>query len=148
MAITVQEILAAKGGVLHTVKSSTTVYDALKMMEQYNISAVLIVDGGALTGIFTERDYARKVALRGISSKDTWVGDLMTHKILTVCPSHTVDEVMAMMTHNHIRHLPVMDKGQLVGLISIGDVVKSIMDLQKETISQLSGYISGNLSTA
>jgi CBS domain-containing protein len=130
MAITVQEILAAKGGVLHTVKSSTTVYDALKMMEQYNISAVLIVDGGALTGIFTERDYARKVALRGISSKDTWVGDLMTHKILTVCPSHTVDE------------------GQLVGLISIGDVVKSIMDLQKETISQLSGYISGNLTTA
>ena len=147
MATTVQQILNNKGGTCHGVAPDTTVLEALKLMAERNISAVLVTEGPRLVGIFTERDYARKVVLRGLASKDTKVGDLMTQNVLTVSPSQTVEEVMGIMTNNHIRHLPVVDHGVLAGIISIGDAVKSVMEQQQATIDQLSGYIAGSMST-
>lgn len=147
MATTVQQILQDKGGSTYSVGPTTTVLDALKLMAERNVSAVLVTEGERLVGIFTERDYARKVVLKGLASKDTKVGDLMTQNILTVSPSHTIDDCMAIMTKNHIRHLPVVDHGRLSGIISIGDAVKSVIQQQQATIDQLSSYIAGGLST-
>ena len=147
MATTVQQILQKKGGTCHNVTPDTTVLDALKLMAERNISAVLVNEGARLVGIFTERDYARKVVLRGLASKDTRVGDLMTQNILTVSPSHTIDDCMAIMTKNHIRHLPVVAQGKLAGIVSIGDAVKSVMEQQQATIDQLSSYIAGGMTT-
>lgn len=147
MAATVQQIIHKKGDTTYSVTPDTTVLQALKLMAERNVSAVLVTEGERLVGIFTERDYARKVVLKGLASKDTKVGDLMTQNVLTISPSHTVDDCMAIMTNNHIRHLPVVDKGQLKGIVSIGDAVKSVMEQQQATIEQLSGYIAGGLST-
>ena len=107
-------------------------------------------DSSSTTGaviVTTERDYARKVVLRGLASKDTRVGDLMTQNILTISPSHSVDDCMNIMTNNHVRHLPVVSGGAIAGIISIGDAVKSVMEQQQATIDQLSGYIAGGMST-
>lgn len=147
MAATVQQIIQKKGDTTYSVAPDTTVLQALKLMAERNVSAVLVTEGERLVGIFTERDYARKVVLKGLASKDTKVGDLMTQNVLTISPTHTVDDCMAIMTNNHIRHLPVVDKGQLTGIVSIGDAVKSVMEQQQATIEQLSGYIAGGLST-
>ncbi len=147
MAATVQQILQTKGNASYAVTPDTTVLQALQLMAERNISAVLVMEGERLAGIFTERDYARKVVLKGLASKDTRVGDLMTANVLTVSPSHTIDDCMGIMTKNHVRHLPVVDHGKLVGLISIGDAVKSVMEQQQATIDQLSGYIAGGMST-
>ncbi|MDD3355099.1 CBS domain-containing protein [Zoogloea sp.] len=147
MAATVQQILHNKGTTTHSVPPEITVLEALRLMAECNVSAVLVTEGARLVGIFTERDYARKVILKGLTSKDTKVGELMTQNILTVSPNHTVEDCMAIMTHNHVRHLPVVDKGQLAGIVSIGDAVKAVMEQQKATIEQLSGYISGGMST-
>jgi CBS domain-containing protein len=147
MAATVQQIIQKKGDTTYSVAPDTTVLQALKLMAERNVSAVLVTEGERLVGIFTERDYARKVVLKGLASKDTKVGDLMTQNVLTISPTHTVDDCMAIMTNNHIRHLPVVDKGRLTGIVSIGDAVKSVMEQQQATIEQLSGYIAGGLST-
>lgn len=147
MAATVKNILEGKGNASYAVTPETTVLQALQLMSERNISAVLVMEGSRLAGIFTERDYARKVVLRGLASKDTKVGDLMTSNVLTVSPSHTVDGCMNIMTNNHVRHLPVVEGGQVVGIISIGDAVKSVMEQQQATIDQLSGYIAGGMST-
>ncbi len=147
MAATVQQIIQKKGDTTYSVAPDTTVLQALKLMAERNVSAVLVTEGERLVGIFTERDYARKVVLKGLASKDTKVGDLMTQNVLTISPSHTVDDCMAIMTNNHIRHLPVVDKGRLTGIVSIGAAVKSVMEQQQATIEQLSGYIAGGLST-
>ena len=147
MAATVQQIIQKKGDTTYSVAPDTTVLQALKLMAERNVSAVLVTEGERLVGIFTERDYARKVVLKGLASKDTKVGDLMTQNVLTISPSHTVDDCMAIMTNNHIRHLPVVDKGRLTGIVSIGDAVKSVMEQQQATIEQLSSYIAGGLST-
>ena len=147
MAATVQQILQNKGGSTYSVTPATTVLEALKLMAERNVSAVLVTEGERLVGIFTERDYARKVVLKGLASKDTLVGDLMTQNVLTVAPSHTIDDCMAIMTNNHIRHLPVVAQGKLAGIVSIGDAVKSVMEQQQATIDQLSGYIAGGMST-
>ncbi|KAB2968765.1 CBS domain-containing protein [Zoogloea sp.] len=147
MAATVQQIIQRKGDTTYSVAPDTTVLQALKLMAERNVSAVLVTEGERLVGIFTERDYARKVVLKGLASKDTKVGDLMTQNVLTISPAHTVDDCMAIMTNNHIRHLPVVDKGRLTGIVSIGDAVKSVMEQQQATIEQLSGYIAGGLST-
>ena len=135
MAATVQQIIQKKGDTTYSVAPDTTVLQALKLMAERNVSAVLVTEGERLVGIFTERDYARKVVLKGLASKDTKVGDLMTQNVLTISPSHTIDDCMAIMTNNHIRHLPVVD------------AVKSVMEQQQATIEQLSGYIAGGLST-
>ncbi len=147
MAATVQQILQNKGGSTYAVAPETTVLQALQLMADKNVSAVLVMEGQRLVGIFTERDYARKVVLRGLASKDTKVGDLMTQNVLTVSPAHSVDDCMNIMTNNHVRHLPVVSGGAITGIISIGDAVKSVMEQQQATIDQLSGYIAGGMST-
>ena len=125
-----------------------SVLDALRLMAEKGIGALLVTqDDDRIVGIFTERDYARKVVLRGLASKDTKVGDLMTQNVLTVSPAHSVDDCMNIMTNNHVRHLPVVSGGAIAGIISIGDAVKSVMEQQQATIDQLSGYIAGGMST-
>jgi len=147
MAATVQQILEKKGNASYAVTPDTTVLEALRIMAERNVSAVLVMERERLTGIFTERDYARKVVLKGLASKDTKVGDLMTPNVLTVSPSHTIDDCMCIITNNHVRHLPVVEQGKVIGIISIGDAVKSVMEQQQATINHLSGYIAGDLST-
>jgi CBS domain-containing protein len=121
------------------------VYDALKLFADKNIGAVLVIDDTKLSGIFTERDYARKVILKAKSSKDTTVGELMSREVFYVSPSDTVDDCMAIMTDKHVRHVPVLENGRVVGLISIGDVVKQTISAQEFTIQQLKKYISGDM---
>ncbi len=138
----VRDILSSKGNNVYFVEPSMMVYHAVERMCEKNIGALLIVDNGRLVGIFTERDYARKLILKGKSSKTTQISELMTQNPITVTPEHTVDECMALMTGKFIRHLPVMENGELVGLISIGDVVKLTIEEQKDIIEYLENYIS------
>jgi CBS domain-containing protein len=124
------------------VGPATTVFEALQRMAERNVGAVLVMNDGRLVGIFTERDYARKVVLRGLNSKHTPVGDLMTGKLITVDQAWTADQCMAVMTEHHIRHLPVVEGGQVLGVVSIGDAVKAVVDEQHFVIGQLTNYIS------
>jgi CBS domain-containing protein len=139
---TVQEILNTKPVQVFNVAASTSVLDALKLMTEKNISAVLIMDKEHLSGIFTERDYARKVVLHGKSSKDTPISEVMTPTPITVGPTDSIDLCMQIMTDRHIRHLPVSEGMIITGMVSIGDVVKFIIADQKQTISQLESYIN------
>ena len=141
--MTLRQLLQSKEGKVWSVTSTETVFESLKLMAEKNIGAVLVIDGGSLVGIMSERDYARKVVLQGRSSKDTLVKDIMTQKVIYVRPDETIEECMALMTEKHIRHLPVIDKGTLLGLISIGDVVRALISEQKFIIEQLENYISG-----
>ena len=125
-----------------SVAPSTTVFEALQRMADHNIGALLVMNGDRLAGIFSERDYARKVALRGLTSKDTTVGELMTGKVITVGPAWTADQCMALMTEHHIRHLPVVEGDRVLGVISIGDAVKAVVDEQHFMIGQLTDYIT------
>ena len=140
---TVNEILAKKGNDIWSVAPTDTVFDSLKLMADKQIGALLVMDGEKLAGIVTERDYARKVILEGKSSKDTTVSDVMTRKVLCVTPERTVDECMALMTDKRARHLPVLDHKQVVGVVSIGDLVKALISEQQVLIDQLQHYISG-----
>lgn len=147
MSTSVKEILSGKSAEILSVTPETSVYEALDLMARTDISAVLVLEGERLVGIFTERDYARKVALRGRNSKDTRIRDVMTQNLLTVSPTQDVDDVMAIMTENRFRHLPVVERGQLIGIVTIGDAVKAVMEEQRQTIAQLSSYISGEIAT-
>ena len=140
---TVNEILQAKSGKLLSISPDASVLDALKLMAEREVGALVVLDGDQLAGIFSERDYARKVILFGKSSKDTAVSEIMTRKVVCVCPDQSVEECMALMTEYRLRHLPVMDGGQLIGLISIGDLVKATISEQQFIIEQLEHYISG-----
>ncbi|HLL94806.1 MAG TPA: CBS domain-containing protein [Spirosoma sp.] len=141
----ISQILQGKAiNALYTVTSSETVLDALKLMAEKNIGAVLVVDNGQLTGIFSERDYARKVILKDRSSGDTRISDVMTSVVITIEPQQSIEECMFIMSDNHIRHLPVMDNGVLMGIISISDVVTAIIRDQKTRIDSLESYISGS----
>ena len=145
---TVRQLLDGKSPEVHAVAPDAAVIDAIRLMAEKGIGALLVTqDDDRIVGIFTERDYARKVVLRGLASKDTKVGDLMTQNVLTVSPAHSVDDCMNIMTNNHVRHLPVVSGGAIAGIISIGDAVKSVMEQQQATIDQLSGYIAGGMST-
>ncbi|GAA5167914.1 CBS domain-containing protein [Viridibacterium curvum] len=146
MSTTVKEILAGKSAEILGVTPATTVFEALELMAKADISAVLVLESERLVGIFTERDYARKVALRGKSSRDLKIGDVMTQNLLTISPSQNVDDIMSIMTENRFRHLPVVERGKLVGIVTIGDAVKAVMEEQRKTIEQLSSYISGEMS--
>lgn len=147
MTTSVRRILEQKGSRIYSVTSGVSVFDALAIMAERDIGGLLVIDDGHLTGIFTERDYARKVVLKGLVSRNVTVGELMTPNVCTVTPSHTVEEVMNIMTENRFRHLPVVDHGQLAGIVTIGDVVKSIVSQQQVTIQHLSSYIAGDLTT-
>jgi CBS domain-containing protein len=138
----VKQILASKPSNVFSVSPSATVFEALEEMMNKNISALVVMDGTQLKGIFTERDYARKIALQGKSSKDTSVSEIMTSDLITISPDDTIDYCMGLMTERHIRHLPVMENNQICGMVSIGDVVKSIIEVQKSTIQQLESYIN------
>ena len=129
---------------VHTVTPSTLVFDAVKLMAEKNIGALLVLEDRKIVGIITERDYARKIVLIGRSSKETPVRDIMTSPVMYVRPNQTNEECMALMTDNRVRHLPVMDSHKLLGLISIGDLVKDIISEQKFIIQQLEKYIAGD----
>lgn len=147
MATTVREMLESKKeSQIHSVTRNTSVFEALELMAQKDISAVLVVEGENLVGIFTERDYARKVILRGLSSRESLIGELMTANLQTISPTQTIEDVMSLMTAYHFRHLPVVERGKLVGIITIGDAVRSVIEQQQQTIRQLSGYISGDMA--
>jgi CBS domain-containing protein len=137
----VTQILKNKSPEVYSVNRRTSVLDALTVMMNKNISALLIIEEGALYGIFSERDYARKIILQGKSSKDTLISEIMTSNLITVTQSDSIDHCMQLMTDKHIRHLPVVENGEVLGLISIGDIVKNIIQEQKQTIEQLQTYI-------
>lgn len=140
----VADILKSKAdSTVHAVRPDDSVFDALQRMADKGIGALLVIDGEAIVGIVTERDYARKIALKGRTSALTLVRDVMTTSVLFVKPEQTSEDCMALMTNNRVRHLPVVDDGKLLGLISIGDLVKEIISEQKFTIEQLEHYITG-----
>jgi CBS domain-containing protein len=143
MKATVEEILQQKGRDVWTISPKATVMEALKLMAEKKIGALVVVHDDQVVGIISERDYARKIVLRGKSSVNTPVKEIMTDKVYYVGPKTTTQECMVLVTQQSIRHLPVVENGKLVGLISIGDVVKSIIDEQETTITQLSNYITG-----
>lgn len=139
---TVKHILQGKSPVVHAVSQNTSVLDALQMMMEKNISALLIIENEKLIGIFTERDYARKIILHGKSSKDTPIHLVMTHDPRTITTEEKIESCMELMTNNHFRHLPVVENDVVIGIISIGDLVKYIIEDQKQTIDQLQSYIT------
>jgi CBS domain-containing protein len=129
---------------VHAIGPNETVYEAVKRMAEQGIGALLVMEGETIVGIVTERDYARKIVLAGRSSKDTPVSVIMTTRVLCVGPQQTTEECMAIMTESRVRHLPVLDNGKLIGLVSIGDLVKDIISEQQFIIEQLEHYISGS----
>ena len=141
---TVKEILAAKGSDTHTTTPESSVYDALVLMAQKDIGALVVVEDGQVVGILSERDYARKVILRGESSRELQVRKIMTRKVVCVSEAMGTEECTALMTGQRIRHLPVLANEQLVGVISIGDIVKATMAEQEFLIEQLEDYIRGS----
>jgi len=147
MSMSVKQVLETKGTKVFCVGPNATVLEALTAMAKHDIGAVLVTEGDRLVGIFTERDYARKVVLRGLSSKEAMISELMTPNVCTITPSHTMDQVMNIMTDNRFRHLPVVDHGKIAGIITIGDVVKAVIAMQEATIQQLSNYIAGDMTT-
>lgn len=140
---TVRDILRAKGNQIWRVSPDTTVFYALELMAEKNVGALVVLDGESLAGIFSERDYARKIILKGKASKETSVEEIMSAEVTTVDPGQSVDECMALMTDKRIRHLPVVEGEKLVGLISIGDVVKAVISEREFIIKQLESYITG-----
>ena len=140
---TVGQILNTKGYDVWTIDQNATVYDALKLMAEKNVGALVALKDQSWVGIFSERDYARKIILEGKHSQDTLVKEVMSENPICCSPEMTIEECMTLMTERHIRHLPVADGNRHVGLISIGDVVKAIMVEQQGTISDLSSYITG-----
>lgn len=139
-------LLEHKGREVWTIAPDVTVFEAIKTMSEKNVGALPVVDGTKLVGMISERDYMSKVVLKGKSSKETPVRDIMTCEVVTVGPDHNVSKCMEIVTENHIRHLPVMDGDELLGIVSIGDLVRWIIATQKMTIEQLEAYISGGYS--
>ncbi len=141
--VTVGKLLEKKSSNIWSISSKETAFKALEIMAEKNIGALLVIDEGKLKGIFTERDYARKVILKGKSSKDTTVGELMTTDMCCISPDKKIEECMALMIEMDIRHLPIFDQDKLVGILSIRDVVNALITEQKVTISELENYICG-----
>lgn len=141
---TVRDLLRNKGFEVYSVEPDATVYDALKLMADKNVGAVLVLDSGNLVGILSERDYARKVVLQGRTPVDTPAREIMTDRVICVRPQETVEECMALMTEKKVRHLPVLEENELIGVISIGDVVKSTIAQKEFIIEQLEHYITGS----
>jgi CBS domain-containing protein len=138
---TIASILAAKGHRVRTVPADAPVYNALASMAENGVAAVLVTSGGSLVGIISAKDYGRKVVLQGLSARDTCVGDIMTTSLVTASPEWTVADGLEVMTRHHIRHLPVLEDGRVVGVISMGDLVRSLISEQAFAIDQLHQYI-------
>ena len=136
------DILKIKGNVIHSTSGETSVYYALKNMAENNVGALMVIEQEKLIGIFSERDYARKIILQGKASQNTFVKEIMTTSVITIISDDTVETCMELMTKNKVRHLPVVDKEKIVGIISIGDVVKAIIQSQQQTIEHLQNYIA------
>jgi CBS domain-containing protein len=140
---TVRSVLQSKSSDIWSTAPDTLVYDALKIMAEKNVGALLVMEGNQLKGIFSERDYARKVVLKGESSHTIAIRNVMTSGVISVTPDQSIEDCMALMTGKHIRHLPVLENSKLVGMISIGDIVKAIISQHEDTIKQLENYITG-----
>lgn len=140
---TIRKILEKKGGQIWSVTTKSTVYDALSLMAEKSIGAVLVIDDNTLKGVMSERDYARKIILEGKSSKDVLVGEIMSPRVIYVDIDTNIEECMALMIKKRIRHLPVYENNNLVGIISIGDVVKALIDKKEVVINELENYITG-----
>lgn len=142
MIKTIREILDNKGHQIWSVSPDTKIFEALQLMAEKNIGALVVLNGDKLVGIISERDYARKVALKGKTSKETPVRDIMTPKVLYVTPEKTAEDCMALMIEKRIRHLPVYEQDKLIGVVSIGDVVKAVIEEKKIAIEHLENYIT------
>jgi CBS domain-containing protein len=140
---TAEDILRHKGRTVWSVRPTDTVLEALGVLAEHDVGAVLVLDEGKLVGVFSERDYARKVVLAGRSSKEAQVRDVMTSHVVCVTPSQSIDACMALMTSKRVRHLPIVDHKRVVGIVSIGDLVKATIDDQQSTIVELQRYIAG-----
>ena len=138
---TLKQLLEAKGREVYAIEPGARVFDALKLMADKGVGALIVTEGGRISGVISERDYARKVILLGKSSHELQVRDIMTSKVITVHPGQSVEECMALMTEKRIRHLPVTEGERLVGVLSIGDLVKEVIAAQRQTIEQLESYI-------
>ena len=141
---TIAQLLNAKGDQIWSVEPKATIFEALEIMSEKEIGALLVMEDGKLTGIFSERDYARKVILKGKSSKETPVGELMTKKVFYIDSQKTINDCMVMMTAKRIRHVPVIEDNQVMGIVTIGDVVNQIISEQEVTINHLENYITGS----
>ena len=140
---TISGVLHSKGATVWTISPTATVFEAIRLLAQRNIGALPVVDGDKLIGIFSERDYTRKVALEGKTSRDTRVKEIVSCDVITISPESTVEEAMRLMTENHIRHLPVVEDNKLVGFISIGDMVNWTISAQNAAIDQMESYLMG-----
>lgn len=141
---TVYDILHNKSGEILTTRLDSPVYDAIRVMGEKNVGALVAVENDEVIGILSERDYSRKVVLQGRTSRDTKVGEIISRPAITVSSKDGIEKCMQLMSHNRIRHLPVVDDGRLAGVISMGDLVNWVMHTQRHTIAQLQGYISGD----
>jgi CBS domain-containing protein len=139
----VSEILETKGAMVLSVGINESVFDAISLMAEVNIGAVLVQDGDTISGIFTERDYLQRIALKSISSKETCVGDVMTKPVISADPNDSIQQCMETMTTCHCRHLPVVEGEKLLGIVSIGDLVKRMLDEKQMEVEKLSQYITG-----
>lgn len=140
---TVSEILENKGGMVLSVDVKESVFDAINLMAQVNIGAVLVQKEGTISGIFTERDYLQRIALKNLSSQETAVGDVMTSPVISADPDDSIQHCMETMTNCRCRHLPVVEDGKLLGIVSIGDLVKKVLEKKQEEVEQLNQYITG-----
>jgi len=141
----ISSVLIHKTSALWSIAPEATVFEAIKLMAEKNIGSLLVLSGGRLVGVFTERDYTRKIALQGKTSKETRVGEIMSGPVITVTPDDSVEECMRLMTNNRVRHLPVLEGPNVIGLISIGDLVNWIISTQNAHIEQMEQYIAGSV---
>lgn len=139
---TVRQLLDTKSSEIHSISPDAPVIDAIRLMAERRIGALLVMEGQRLVGMLSERDYARKIVLQGRSSKDTPVGDIMTAEVVSVGPQHNTDQCMQLVTDSRIRHLPVVEDGHVIGLISIGDLVKAVIEAQQQELDHLQRYIA------
>jgi CBS domain-containing protein len=140
---TVKDILHAKGSQVYSISPDDTVFEALSRMAENNVGAMLVFEGSDLVGLISERDYSRKTILKGRLSKETAVREIMTADVVTVSPDVDIEMCMELFTDKHVRHLPVVEEGKVVGIVSIGDIVKSIIDYKEDIIEELESYIKG-----